>query len=339
MVSSCKKENEYLPPNFNYPIPQVDITTNVIVGAFYNNYIATDWAKKYTDNPQLGEYSALTPAVMAQHRKWADAGGIDFFTFTWDGTTGDPLLTSFVTGRTENVKMVINYNTAHLKATNASPLVATKLTTMLNEFKTFSTNHFSKGHYYTINGNPVIMITPINLSTTAAASIDYTTVIPVLKADLKLAGITPFIIAEISSGWLPPQRYSAALKVFDAVVLSNWTCNGNYGYDRSVFYPAFTDQNFKNWNDSTTVWGNNFVPCISPGFDDKVMTPASKNFNLTRSSQFYIDNCNVAKRNMGTKRIVLINSWNNFQYGTTVEPTKEYGTEYLDITKKQFKIN
>lgn len=338
MVSSCKKEDEHLPPNFNYPIPQVDITENVIVGAFYNNYLAADWAKKYTYTPQLGEYSPLTPAVMAQHRVWADVGSIDFFTFPWNGTSGDPLLTNFITGRNEAVKMVINYNTAHLNATNASPLVGTKLTTMLNEFKTFATTHFNKDYYFNINGNPVVMITPINLATSAATSIDYTTVIPALRAELNLAGVTPFIIAEISSGWLPPQRYSAVLKVFDAVVLSNWTCNGNYGYDRAVFYLAFTDQTFKNWSDSTTVWGNNFVPCILPGFDDKVMTPASKNFNLTRGAQFYTDNCNVAKRNICNKRIVMINSWNNFQFGTTVEPTTEYGTEYLDITKNQFKV-
>jgi hypothetical protein len=150
--------------------------------------------------------------------------------------------------------------------------------------------------------------------------------------------VTPFIIAEITSGWLPPQRYSTTLKVFDAVVLRDWTCNGNYGYDRAVFYPAFTDQSFKNWNDSTTVWGINFVPCIVPGFNDKMMTPASKNFDLPRSPEFYTDNCNVAKRNMGSKRIVMINSWNNFQVGTTIEPATEYSTDYLLITKKQFKV-
>ena len=339
MVGSCEKVDEHLPPNFNYPIPQVDITENVIVGAYYYNYATTDWAKKYTNTPQLGVYSALTPTVMAQHRAWADVGGIDFLTFPWDGTTGDPLLTNFITGRNENVKMVINYNTAHLKATNAAPLVGAKLTTMLNEFKTLATTHFNKDYYFAVDGKPVVLITPINLATSAAASIDYITVITALRAELNLVGVTPYIIAEISSGWLPPQRYSAVLKVFDGVFLSNWTCNGNYGYDRSVFYQAFTDQNFKNWNDSTTVWGNDFVPCILPGFDDKVMTPASKNFNLDRSAQFYVDNCNVAKRNMGKKRIVMINSWNNFQFGTTIEPTTEYGTEYLDISKKQFKIN
>lgn len=339
IFAACSESDEFLPPELNYEIPQTNITQNVLVGTYYFNYVPADWAKKYTNTPQLGEYSALTADVMQQHRSWADAGGIDFFIFPWNGTSGNPLLTSFITGRNGNVKMVINYSTAHLSATNASPLTGTKLTNMINEFKTHGTTHFDKDYYFKIDGKPVVIINPINLSSNALTSIDYPMVISTLRTEMKNAGFEPFLIGEITSGWLPPQRYSSALKAFDAVVLSNWTANGNYGYDRSVFYPAFSDQAFKNWADSTTVWGINFVPCIMPGFNDKTMTPASKNFNIDRNAKLYTDLCNVAKRNMGNKRIVTINSWNNFQLGTTIEPATEYGTEYLSITKSQFKIN
>ncbi len=338
LLFSCSKEEEYLPPEFNYEIPQTNITQNVLVGAYYYNYVAADWAKKYTNTPQLGEYSALTADVMKQHRLWADIGKLDFFILPWNGSSGNALLTSFITGRSENVKMVINYSTAHLSATNASPLTGTKLTTMINEMKTHGTTHFDKDYYFKIDGKPVVIINPVNLATSAAASIDYPAVIGNLRVEMKNAGTDLFLIGEITSGWLPPQRYATALKVFDAVVLSNWTANGNYGYDRSVFYPAFSDQAFKNWSDSTSVWGINFVPCIMPGFDDKTMTPASKNFNIERSSKLYTDICNVAKRNMGDKRIVMINSWNNFQLGTSIEPTVQYGLDYLNITKDQFKV-
>src|ERR1035437_7237895 len=87
IVISCKKVDEHLPPNFNYPIPQVDITENVLVGAFYSNYATADWAKKFSNTPQLGQYSPLTASVMTQHRSWADLGGIDFFALPWNGTT------------------------------------------------------------------------------------------------------------------------------------------------------------------------------------------------------------------------------------------------------------
>jgi hypothetical protein len=336
VFASCKKTDEHLPPAFNYPIPDVPITENVNVGAYFSNYAATDWAKKYSDTPTLGEYSALTASVMSQERQWADQGGVDFFVFNWNGTTtGNPILTSFTTGRNEKVKMVINYNTSHLSATNTSPLTGAKLTTMISELKTLATTHFNKDYYFTINGQPVILITPLNLSSSNATSINYATVIPALKQSLDSIGVKPYIIGEITSGWLPPVRYAPAIQAVDAVDLTDWSTST---YDRSVFMASFIDQNWKNWTDSTTTWNKDFVPCIMPAFNDKVMTPTSALYNIDRSTSYYTDICNVAKRNMSKSRIVMINSWNDFQKGTGLEPAKNYGTSFLDITKKQFKV-
>lgn len=340
IFGSCRKAEDFLPPEeFNYPIPQVEITENVIVGAYYYNYSTSDWNKKYTNTPTLGTYSALDPATMSQHRKWADAGQIDYFIFPWNGTSNDTLLNNFKGSRKETVKMVINFNTNHLGATNASPLIDAKLTTMINELKTHASKHFNNDYYLKVDNHPVIIITPVNLSSSTALSIDYQTVIPAVRAELNSVGVDLYIIGEITLGWIPPQRYSGALKSFDAVVLKDWKADGNYGYDRSVFFPAFTDQAFKNWKDTTTIWGIDYIPCILPGFDDKTMSPASKNYDIPRSFDFFTDMCNVAKRNMGSHRIVVIDSWNHFQYGTTIEPASEYNTDYLDITREQFKVN
>lgn len=339
ILISCEKEDEYLPPNFNYPIPQVDITEDAWVGAFYYNYSPADWAKGYTYSPILEEYSATDLQTISQHRQWADEGGIDFFIFHWDGINDENLLNSFASGRSENVKMVIDYNVSHLKATNSSPLEGQKLITMVNELKYLSSNYLVKDYYFKIdNLHPVILIRPINLSSTNSSSIDFTVLIPTLRSELQSVGIDPYIIGEIVGGWLPPQRYSKACKTFDGIVLSDWKAEGNYGYDRSVFFPAYTDQAFENWNDSTTTWGIDFIPSIMPGFDDKKMLPSSKIYNIARSTDLYTAMCNVAKRNLGPKRIITINSWNNFQVGTSIEPTEEYKEDYLNITKQQFKV-
>lgn len=333
---SCKKADDYLPPNFNYKIEPVAITENVVVGAYYSNYTAADWAKKYSFAPEKGEYSALDPLIMDQHRKWADDAGLDFFIFNWNGTSGNALLNSFLLGRTNKVKMVINFNTAHLSATNASPLTGTKLTTMISEFKTLASSHFANDYYYKIGGRPVVMITPLNLSTSAAASINYVDVIKALKQAMSADGIDLYVMGEISLGWLPPVRYAPAIKAMDAVTTNNWTTDN---YDRSVFFNSFIDINWKNWTDSTKTWKVDFIPCIAPGFNDKAMTPASKMYDIGHTSAFYTDFSNVAKHNMSSKRIVLINSWNNFQLGTAIEPTKTHGNLFLEITRKQFKIN
>lgn len=337
LLSSCVKENnDHLPPNFNYPIPPVAVTENVSVGAFYYNLNATEWAKKYTNTPTLGEYNSLTASVMASQRALADSGGVDFFIFNWNGAAGsDPLLANFVNGRTEKVKMVINYNTAHLNATNSSPLVGTKLNTMIAELKTLAGNHFGKDYYFKQGNKPVILITPLNLANNVAASINFTTVMPALRDSLKAIGVTPYIIGEITTGWLPPVRYATATKTMDGVTSTNWSTDM---YDRAYFFNAFSDMSWKNWTDSTNLWKVDFTPTIFPGFNDKKMSPTSKLYDVGRTPEFYTDYCNVAKRNMSDKRIVLINSWNNFQLGTSLEPATEYGNTYLNLTKAQFKV-
>ena len=337
VLFSCKKQEKFLPPDFNYKIPDVPVSQDVNIGAYYSNYSGTDWSKKYTGIPTLGEYSALDASVMAQHRMWADKGGVNFFIFNWNGAaSGDPLLNSFTNGRSEQVQMVINYNTAHLSASNGSPLTAAKLEKMINEVKSLATTHFDKEYYFKIDGKPVVLVTPLNLSSNAANSIDYTTVVPAVKQALNDIGIEIYLVGEISSGWLPPQRYATAIKSMDAVVLNNWSTTT---YDRASFFASFSDINWKNWKDSTTAWGTvDFVPCVFPGYNDKTMSPSSKVYDIERTVDFYKNYCNVAKLNMSDKRLVFINSWNHFQVGNTLEPTVEYGETYLEATRKNFKV-
>lgn len=337
LASACEPEDKFLPPHFNYEIPPVALTSDIAVGAYYYHYSAADWDKKFSHTPLLGTYDATEAGVMAQHRQWADAGGVDFFIFNWNGAAaGDPILNSFIAGRRDKVKMVINYNTAHLKATNASPLTGARLSTMIQEMKSLAAAYFKQEYYYQVDGKPVVLISPVNLASNAANSIDYSTLIPALRQALLADGVDLYLVGEITSGWLPPQRYRKAIRVMDAVDLSNWATDV---YDRAYFFPAFSDQNWKNWSDSTTTWGVNFVPVVFPGYHDKVMSPASKLYNIDRSPEFLIDYAHVAKRNMGKNRMVFVNSWNNFQLGTSLEPSKEYGTTYLELTKSQFKVN
>ncbi|GGG26084.1 glycoside hydrolase family 99-like domain-containing protein [Pontibacter amylolyticus] len=336
LASNCKKEDDYMPTQFAYDITPVTLTEDAHVGAYYYRYKAADWGKKYTYQPELGEYDALQPDIMDRQREWARAGGVDFFIFNWNGNPDeDALLNTFASGSSSAVRMVINYNTTHLGATNTAPLSGAKLATMIEEFKGFASTHFSKDYYFKVDGQPVVLFSPLNMASNRAESIDFHTVIPALRQAMDEIGVNLYIVGEITSGWLPPQRYSKAIRAMDAISLSNWATEN---YDRSVFFPSFIDQNWKHWNDSTATWGVDFVPVIHPAYNDKVMNPASKIYDLGQSTAFFTAMSHVAKGNMGDKRLILINSWNNFQLGTSMEPTKEYGTTYLDLTRSQFKV-
>ncbi len=74
---SCEETDEHLPPQFNYEIPPTELSDDVLVGALYYNYATADWAKKYTNTPQLGQYSALSAETFAVHGRSPMIASID----------------------------------------------------------------------------------------------------------------------------------------------------------------------------------------------------------------------------------------------------------------------
>lgn len=122
----------------------------------------------------------------------------------------------------------------------------------------------------------------------------------------------------------------------DAVILNNWAPTD---YDKQYAFLSFNDISWKNWNDSTTAWNVDYVPCIFPAFNDSIAVPQTTNFGIVRTEKFFTDYCNVAKRNLGAgKRFVVVNSWNDYKKGNTLEPATSYGITYLEILKDQFTV-
>lgn len=311
---ACKKNEPTLVPNFNYEIPQVELDGDVHVGAYYFFY------------------DSLSNIDRQKHFSDAEKGGVDYFVMPYTSELSNDNIQKTLDANTSSVKWVLNYSLSQLNATNDSPLTGLKLTKLLDDFNNLATLYITKDNYYKVNGKPLIIINALNLSANTAQSINFGEVVAALKNSLKAQGIEAYVVGEMTTGWIPPQRYANAIKAMDAVTLSNW---GTDNYDRSNFFPSFLDLNWKNWTDSLSKWEVDFIPNILPGFDDKLTNVNSKLYVLERSSDFYNDLTNVAKRNMGTSRIVLIHSWNDVSKLTGIEPKAPYGNTYIDITKKQ----
>lgn len=338
-LSACKKDNETedFASKYKYPIPAVKLTTDAMVGAYYFNYSSTDWNKEQSDTPLLGKpYNAVTDEnVLPQQMKWGDEGGVDYFIMKWDATaTDNSLLDAFVSARTnQNVKMVIDYNTSHLKASNTSPLEGDKLQTMLNDFTSLVKKYISKDFYYKIGDRPIILLTPLNLSSSKLSSIDYKSVADTLRRELKKQGIDPFFIGELSTGWTAAVNFDqTALAAMDAIVLTSWNTPD---YDRWWAFYSYVDLNYQNWKSSLEKLNIEYAPCIFPGYNE----PNSATQRIfERSDSNYTNYCNVAKRSMGKNQLIIINSWNDFSKGTELEPSKEYNKQFLEITKREFKV-
>lgn len=339
---ACKKDAVLIDQDkYVYEIPQVNLITNASVGAYYFNSVASDWNKVHSDTslvvPPGGKvYNAITDAtVFPKQLTWADEAGVDYLILKWNAaSTDNSLLTAFANGRTnQKVKMVIGFNTAHLNATNASPLTGAKLQTMITEFKTLAQQHITKDYYYKINGKAVILITPLNLAASALTSIDFKTVMGTLRTELMAVGIDPFFIGELSTGWTAPSNFNQdALASMDAIVLTSWNTPD---YDRWLNFYSFIDLNYENWKTSLVSQNVEYIPCIFPGYNEP---SAATQRAIQRTDANYVNYMNVAKRNMGANQMVIINSWNDFSKGNTLEPSKKYNKQFIDLTKREFKV-
>jgi hypothetical protein len=186
-----------------------------------------------------------------------------------------------------------------------------------------------------------------------------------------------WLMAELGGGWTSPERwgYHAAngyagatasgyakpdsIKPFDAFFITDISTTNFDRYDHQYSY---LDYNYNYWQQCLKTVNKEYIPTIQPGLDDRINSPGSSRYFIQRwkegvgayvisasaagSPEYNFSNvtenpykvfANVAKRNAGSSRIVMIYNWNDFAGGRNLEPVKEFGTDYLKYTKQFFK--
>ncbi len=355
-LSSCKKEDDFLPPDWNYPIPETALSENPVLGAYYINRTTDTWAASIKDHPVLNYDSDGNPvvytynldSVLTKQCRWADRAGLDFFIFAWNNAANDNnLITAYAQYRERDktkVQIAINYSFSHLSLDGADKKLSgsgVSFDKLVLEFKTLWSTLFSQEYYYRLaDGRPVIVMPGV-----VSPNVDYQQFVPAFRQAMKdytqeLKATDPaisdkaldfYIIGEVDGNWLPPQRNEEASKYLNAANVKQWYPTRYY--ERWYCFYPYTDMAWQNWRDYTSRWGNDFVPCIFPEY--YVTSTGSR--SIERTEKNYRDFCNVAKRNIGKNRVILINSWNQFEYSSSLEPATEYGETYLDLTRQFLK--
>ena len=174
---------------------------------------------------------------------------------------------------------------------------------------------------------------------------DYTSIniIYNMKNSLNVDGKTKDVYLFRENG----EQFGTSQMPFDAMyqpsmLTGNYARHGEDNWRRNFF--SIVDMNWKEWKQEMEGrWGGDYIPSVMPAFDNRAFDPDSRIFIHEReveTGELYKNYANVAKLNANnTRRIILINSWNDFKQGSGLEPTEEYGTSYLDFTKKSFKKN
>lgn len=350
---SCKKNNTGPSVSSNildYQIKEIPVTQDYMVGAFYYNFGAFN--ANITEVPVVGKYAmpggSITPNVMSQHIAQAATGGIDYFVFSFRSANKDAtnwkndstLCQSFLTANTANMKFALAYNwsSGSYGVSNTSPLEgnATKLNQFFNDIQRVAPL-MNNSNYMKVNGKTLLYIQNAQV----IYSNNNVAIYDTLRSRLSALGFSMYIVG-MQDRWTPPARYPFRyVNCVDAIYHASFSSQLN-SWDRWYVLPQAMDQNWEYsrqyFKDSMS--GISYVPNISPAYNWLILNPASTNPNYPRtdSGAMFRQLCNVAKMNAdNSTRLILIDSWNDWQEDMQLEPATDYQNRYLDITRKEFK--
>lgn len=206
-------------------------------------------------------------------------------------------------------------------------------------------DYFSDENYYTVDGKPMIIIRSAHETYVKDTKAMYDGMRKYIK---DYTGKDMYIIAQQPS-WTPAARFQMTFGdgEVDAVTIRNEA--GMYSQtdrNRTLMYPQMIDQNWKlNKDFFMGTWGEDFIPVVSPAYDRWIDSGGNyDHYVVQRDEQTFNTYCNVAKMNLGTRRMVIIDSFNNWKYDTAIEPAdpeygKGYGTKYLELVRGAFKVD
>jgi hypothetical protein len=269
----------------------------------------------------------------------------------------------FVDLKTMKIVVALNWNaivdlSPQLSRTNCIETAAgkeykgvkyTRQELLNNYFCEIARAYFSDESYYRVGGTrPMVYIR--NKTAEMYAQDSKAMYDSIRKAVKDATGEEIYIVAESADVWCNQMRFQYFYMngAVDAVASRNMYDQSEL--TRSYMYPQMIDQNWKyNRETALPAFGGNmeYIPTVGPGWNKLVQDGRGSISNspiVQRDSATYSTLCNVAKMNAGRNRLILIDSYNRYNFDSFIEPTVEgygngYGDLYLRITRQQFKMN
>jgi hypothetical protein len=214
--------------------------------------------------------------------------------------------------------------------------------TFLNDFE-LMLPYFQKANYMKINGKAVVyMNNSFNLF-----SNDNPALYQQLRTKMAALGVELYLIG-MQLEWTPTLRFfgdgdtgkdNRFENCVDALTFTNYANIEFVFYDRLLFFHKYVDIAWSYHKETLAKKNIEFVPTISPSYNPKINNVSSTNYAITKNAGWFKANCNIARRASGSSKLVLIDSFNNWNFDTQIESATSYGDEYIKILRSEFKLN
>jgi len=344
----------------------------LVSASYYPWYLANQWNNQTlrgdlnpSELPALGQYLSQDEDVVTQQIAWSTAAGINVWDLEWivpndfeDQTIQNTIMTNPHIG---DIRFAIFYDYAQ-RFNSDFNLTPDKVTTILSDFQYIAANFFSHPSYLTLGqGRPVVFFSATLLLTPVSA---IQPMVSSVRQEMSNAGFDVYLIGdEYYAGFLPP----------DSTRIANW--DGIFGYDTYTQQGGYSDGNdffalhtnaYAQYQAVAQQLGVDFIPSLTPGYNDRVIRPTANNPALARrtsatapeGSMFmnFLADLALPYANNTRFKMIHITTFNEWHEDTELEPTvvtaptttdtsptgsqytqglvyQGYGTTYLDILR------
>jgi len=317
------------------------------------------------NEPILGKYNSREESVINQHLDWAKLAGIDFFAVNWNDIESwdDIALRDFYlkNPRSSETKFCIFYDSIpalNRYRFNVFPSYdfdqdyspgRTKGEKFLEDFEYLEKNYFSRQNYLKIGGKPVVII------------YDASAFRNIKKYFEKLPSL--FLVADavcysgIKISWKnllfplqnpPKETLKVVFRALRRLNLKNYEADFSLskyfsaitGYN--LYHPSRTnnflnnlDKLYQKFSRYSRSQGIGFIPNVMPGYDDRKLNGFDRPVLEREEGDFYKKFWEIAKKYADPKlNLALVTSFNEWHEGSELEPSREHGAKYLELTKK-----
>jgi glycoprotein endo-alpha-1,2-mannosidase len=326
----------------------------VKVGVYYypwysGNFHGGKYLRQKLDpvqQPALGEYDDRDPDVIAQHVAWSQQANIDVWITSWWGpdsdsnrTTKDVILASPVFQKSGLQLALFYESTSRLgKAFDDISNIASDITYMAKTY-------FKNTNYLRIDGKPVLAV---YLTRSIEARSDINRFTSIVRQAALHAGVGEIYLLGDHAFGKPPAKSSPSyskkinnLRRLDAItnydVYGSMHAKGKHATQAEV--AAYT-QAQENWRTMAQDAKVAFVPCVSPGFNDRGVRLRANHSALSRKldsdesepgSLFQAQlRQSVALVDDAADRLLMVTSFNEWHEDTQIEPVAEQAMTVRD---------
>lgn len=264
-----------------------------------------------TDYPLLGPYDSWDPRVVRSHIAMAKAAGIDGFVCSWWGIGSfedEAFARMLDVAASEGFNLTIYYESIRGDREPPSSQVVEELSYVIRKYS----NHPA---FLKIEGKPVIFVYAVEAYGRKPSF--WADVLAEVRGS---TGVDAIFIADTFN--------TAYLEAFDGLHTYNpiWIKDHATVYaEEARLVRAYVPPG------AAAFYRRLWVATVNPGYDDrKIRSPGA--YVPREGGGYYRRTWEAALAS--APDIILICTWNEWHEGTEIEPSREYGFEYLRITRE-----